>query len=214
VGHRVSTRRTGRGRGEGPRGRKRREGRGRAGCGVLARGLQTAGARRTRRPWEQTTPEGGRRPKRGEGSSPIHDVSPARVGVTGGMYSDSNWRSAWRGNVTTAGRPESPGGHPTIGTSRYMKAQTLRCSSLLSMISSLYLPDPPSHILCAAFKITALCLPRLHSWPLLVSQTHLPHVRPFSPHRIQILRVTSRAQQKMPMTLVSRPWLKLYLTPP
>jgi hypothetical protein len=50
--------------------------------------------------------KGGDHPKRKGGSSPIHDVSPARVGVTRGMYSDSNWRSVWHGNVTTAGRPE------------------------------------------------------------------------------------------------------------
>jgi hypothetical protein len=46
----------------------------------------------------------------------IHNVSPTRVDVTGGMYSDSNWHWVWRGNVTTVGQPGSPGGHQTIGT--------------------------------------------------------------------------------------------------
>jgi hypothetical protein len=47
--------------------------------------------------------KGGNHPKRGGRSSPIHDVSPARVGVTRSMYLDSNWCWVWHGNVTTVG---------------------------------------------------------------------------------------------------------------
>ena len=64
-------------------------------------------------------PKGTTMPKGGGRSSPIHDVSHPRAGVTRGMYLDSIWWWWWHGNVSTAGRPASPGGHQTIGTLIY-----------------------------------------------------------------------------------------------
>ena len=71
---------------------------------------ERAGHRSNHPPKGTTVPKGGGR------SSLIHNVLHPRAGVTGGMYSDSIWRWRWRGNVTTVGRPASPGGHQTIGT--------------------------------------------------------------------------------------------------
>jgi hypothetical protein len=50
-------------------------------------------------------------------SNTRYTVLPAWAGVTGGIYSTQNWRPWWCGDVTDAARPESPGGHQTIGTS-------------------------------------------------------------------------------------------------
>ena len=82
-------------------------------------GLETALDRRTRRPREQPPLKGDDRAQRGwEIESDTRCIAP-KGWCHGGVYSDSIWRWRWHGNVTTAGRPASPGGHQTIGTWTY-----------------------------------------------------------------------------------------------
>ena len=118
--------------------------------------------------------------------------------VVSGMNLSMRHRSRRRRRIKALTHQRSPQISSDISgrsTSRYMKAQTRHCSSLsMRMMPSSHLVD--HRILCAPFKITATCLPRLHISPP-ISQIHLPHLRAFQPHWIPFIRM-SLAQQKMP----------------